>query len=338
MVRNNRLSEIQIKNPGAGYSSEPTVTLKSEFNYVVNLDLNYLQFNFPHGITTGAAIQFRADDVGSTEGELPKPSSAGLTSLVEGQIYYAIAGNENSLENDQIRFGLTPQSAAAGDYITFLTQGSGRQVLLTEVFGGKAEAIVETSRFLEGETVFQGPNVEQATATGTVSTNTGWQIGPKILKIVDYDGDWLAGEKVTGTISKASGLIDNLSIARGVLNIGSLTRTPGRFIDDIGKPSEIVQKIQDSFFYQNFSYVIKSETPISNWKTQVLENNHAAGFALFGQLELTGGKDVSGRKIGTEFTKQVNINNYSNVNQITSFGAAQPIYSCLLYTSDAADE
>ena len=327
VVRNNRLNEIQIKNPGAGYSSEPTVTLKSEFNYVVNLDLNYLQFNFPHGITTGAAIQFRADSVGSTVGELPKPSSAGLTSLVDGQIYYAIAGNENSLENDQIRFGLTPQSAAAGDYITFLTQGSGRQVLLTEVFGGKAEAIVETSRFLEGETVFQGSSFELATATGTVSTNTGWQIGPKILKIVDYEGDWIAGEKVTGTISKASGVIDNLSIARGVLNIGSLTRTPGRFIDDVGKPSEIVQKIQDSFFYQNFSYVIKSETPISNWKTQVLENNHAAGFALFGQLELTGGKDISGRKIGTEFTKQVNINNYSNVNQITSFGAAQPIYT-----------
>ena len=327
IVKNNRLSEIQIKNPGAGYSSEPTVTLKSEFNYVVNLDLNYLQFNFPHGITSGAAIQFRADDVGSTQGELPKPSSAGLTTLVAGQIYYAIAGNENSLENDQIRFALTPQSAAAGDYITFLTQGQGRQVLLTEVFGGKAEAIVETSRFLEGERVFQGPNVEQATATGTVSTNTGWQIGPKILKIVDYDGDWAVGEKVTGTISKASGLIDNLSIARGVLNIGSLTKTPGRFIDDVGKPSEIVQKIQDSFFYQNFSYVIKSETPISNWKTQVLENNHPAGFALFGQLQLTGGKDVSGRKIGTEFTKQVNINNYSNVNQITSFGAAQPIYT-----------
>ena len=68
IVKNNRLSEIVIKNPGQGYSSGTTVTLKSEFNYVVNLDLNYLQFNFPHGITTGAAIQFRADDVGTTEG------------------------------------------------------------------------------------------------------------------------------------------------------------------------------------------------------------------------------------------------------------------------------
>ena len=266
-------------------------------------------------------------DVGSTEGILPKPSSAGLTSLVAGQVYYAIAGQANSLESDQIRFALTLQAAQAGDYITFLTQGSGRQVLLTEVFGGRAEAVVETSRFLEGEEVFQGSAVELASATGKVSTNTGWQIGPKILKIVDYDGDWKVGEKVTGSISKASGVIDNLSIARGVLNIGSLTRTPGKFIDNVGKPSEIVQKIQDSFFYQNFSYVIKSEIPITEWKTQILENNHPAGFNMFGQLQLVGGKDVSGRKVGTEFTKEVNINNYSNVNQITSFGAAQPIYT-----------
>ena len=327
VIKNNRLNEIIIKNPGAGYSSEPVVTLKSEFNYVVNLDLNYLQFNFPHGITTGAEIQFRSEDVGSTEGILPKPSSAGLTALIAGQVYYAIAGQANSLESDQIRFGLTLQSAQAGDYITFLTQGSGRQVLLTEVFGGKAEAVVATSRFLEGEEVFQGSAIELASATGKVSTNTGWQIGPKILKIVDYDGDWKMGEKVTGSISKASGVIDNMSIARGVLNIGSLTKTPGKFIDNVGKPSEIVQKIQDSFFYQNFSYVIKSEIPITKWKTQILENNHPAGFQLFGQLQLVGGKDVSGRKVGTEFTKEVNINNYSNVNQITSFGAAQPIYT-----------
>ena len=51
IVKNNRLSEVIIKDPGSGYSSEPSVTLKSEFNYVVNVDLGYLQFNFPHGIT-----------------------------------------------------------------------------------------------------------------------------------------------------------------------------------------------------------------------------------------------------------------------------------------------
>ena len=324
VIKNNRLNEILIKNPGQGYSSEPTVTLKSEFNYVVNLDLNYLQFNFPHGITTGAAIQLRADSIGSTTGILPKPSSAGLTQLVDGQIYYAIA---DQLESDQLRFGLTLQAAQSGDFITFLTQGEGRQTLLTEVFGGTATAVVATSRFLEGERIFQGNSPEQASAFGFVSTNTGWQIGPKILKVVDYTGNFVQGEKVSGEVSKASGIIDNLSIARGVLNIDSITQTPGRFIDDVGKPSEIVQKIQDSFFYQSFSYVITSEIPITRWKKQVLDNNHPTGFKMFGQLSLTGGKDVSGRKVGTEFIKEVNINEYTNVNQITSFGAAEPVYT-----------
>ena len=124
----------------------------------------------------------------------------------------------NSLESDQIRFALTLQAAQAGDYITFLTQGSGRQVLLTEVFGGRAKRLLRHLASLKRR-IFQGSAVETASATGKVSTNTGWQIGPKILKIVDYDGDWQVGEKVTGSISKASGIIDNLSIARGVLNI-----------------------------------------------------------------------------------------------------------------------
>ena len=250
-----------------------------------------------------------------------------MTSLVEGQTYYAIAGESNSLENDQLRFALTPADAESGNFITFLTQGDGRQVLLTEVFGGQAEAIVETSRFLEGEEVYMGDSEELATVFATVSKNDGWQIGPKILKLINIRGEFVAGQRVNGTVSRASGVIDNISLAKGVLNIGSLTETPGKFIDDVGKPSEIVQKIQDSYFYQNFSYVIKTQSPINLWKEQILENNHPAGFNMFGQLQLTGGKDVSGRKVGTEFIKQVNINEYSNVNEVTSFAAAEPQYS-----------
>ena len=152
--------------------------------------MGYLQFNFPHGITTGAAVQLRAEDLGSTVGILPKPSSAGLVSLSPNQIYYAIAGEQNSLESDQLRIALTKLDAESGSFITFLTQGDGRQVLLTEVFGGQATAIVETSRFLEGELVYQGSSLELASATGYVSTNEGWQIGPRILKLENYDGIW----------------------------------------------------------------------------------------------------------------------------------------------------
>ena len=327
IVKNNRLSEIVIKNPGSGYSSEPSVTLKSEFNYVVNLDLGYLQFNFPHGITTGAAVQLRAEDLGSTVGVLPKPSSAGLVSLSSTTTYYAIAGEANSLEADQLRIALTQVDAESGNFITFLTQGDGRQILLTEVFGGQATAIVQTSRFLKGELVYQGSSLETATATGYVSDNEGWQIGPRILKLENYNGNWTVGERVTAQVSRASGLIDNLSIARGTLNIDSMTTTTGQFIDDIGKPSEIVQKIQDSYFYQNFSYVIKSQTPINEWRKSILETNHPVGFNMFGELALAAGKDISGRKVVSDLVKEVNIFSATNINQITSFANSQPIYT-----------
>ena len=327
IVKNNRLSEIQVKEPGSGYSSEPIVTLKSEFNYVVNIDLGYLQFNFPHGITNGAAVNLRAEDLGSTVGILPKPASAGLISLSENTTYYAIAGEVNSLEPDQLRIALTPVDAESGNFITFLTQGEGRQVLLTEVFGGKATAVVETSRFLQGEKVYQGSFIETATAVGYVSENQGWQIGPRILKLENYTGEWNIGERVTGEVSRASGLIDNLSIAKGTLNIDALTTTTGQFIDDVGKPSEIVQKIQDSYFYQNFSYVIKSQTPINNWRKSILETNHPVGFNMFGELALTGGKDISGRKVVSDLVKEVNIFSATNINKITSFANAQPIYT-----------
>jgi hypothetical protein len=327
IVRNNRLQEIIVKDPGSGYSSEPTISLKSEFVYVVNVDLGYFQFNFPHGITTGAEVTLRADSVGSTQGILPQPSSAGLTSLVQGQIYYAIAGNANGLEDNQLRIALTLQDAQNGQFITFLNNGDGKQILLTEVFGGKAKAIVETSRFLQGEKVYQGNDLDNPSAVGYVSTNDGWQIGPRLLKVVDYTGDWKSGEKVTGIISKASGTIDNINAAVGTLNIGSVTQTPGKFLDNVGKPSEIVQKIQDSYFYQDFAYVVKSEIPINQWRDTVRKVNHPAGFNLFGQLNLTGGKDLSGRKVATDFTKRVDISEFTNFADIVNFAAAQPIYS-----------
>ena len=67
---------------------------------------------------------------------------------------------------------------------------------------------------------------------------------------------------VTGVISKSSGVISDLKIAKGVLEIGSITKTTGQFIDDVGKPSEIIQKIQDSYYYQDFSYAVKSSVSI----------------------------------------------------------------------------
>ena len=144
------------------------------------------------------------------------PLSAGALGRLNGTTtYYAIAGAANSLEDDQLKLAISSANAELGDAISFVNAGTGRQQVLTTAFGGVAKANVITSTFLEGELVYQGSSIENATATGFISTNNGWQVGPRIVKIVDYNGEFLVGQSITGVISKSSGVIADLKIAKG---------------------------------------------------------------------------------------------------------------------------
>jgi len=323
VLRNGRIYGIVIKNPGSGYTVEPTVKLKSSFNYVVNLDLGLFQFAYPHGIPNGAEVQFNVIDVG--EGAEFPLSSFGF--LNANQIYYAVSGEGAGLENDQIRIALTPQDAETGNYITFVNTGTGRQVILTDSFGGSAEAVLETARFLFGETVFQGQTFETATAVGFVSENDGWQIGPRLLKLINYTGVFEIGQRVNGLISKSSGIIGDINIAKGVLEVDSITKTTGKFLDDIGKPSEIVQKVQDSYLYQMFSYNIKSPISIDQWKKVINDTIHPAGFKIFGEIGVSGGGKGLTDRTDFELVKSVNLIESSVVSNVDSFALVEPVYS-----------
>ena len=324
-IKNGRLDKIEVKDPGAGYSSTPTVELKSSFNYVINLDLGLLQFSFPHGIENGAEITLNVVDTG--DGAAFPIASGAVGRLNGSTTYYAIAGSANSLEDDQLKIAITEANAELGDSLTFTNAGTGRQQVQTTSFGGAATANVITSTFLEGELVYQGESLENATATGYVSTNEGWQVGPRIIKIVDYTGDFESGEKVTGVISKSSGTISSLNIAKGVLDVGSITKTTGQFIDDVGKPSEIIQKIQDSYYYQDFSYAIKSAVSISEWKDILIKNVHPASFKVFGELNLNEYGFVPNKETAFQLTKSVELAREATVPNIQSFALVEPVYT-----------
>jgi len=325
VVQNGRLSDIIVKDSGSGYSSEPTISLKSSFNYVVNIDLGLLQFAFPHGITNGSEVTLNVVDTG--DGAEYPLSSGALGRLNGSTTYYAIAGAANSLEDDQLKLAISSSNAELGDAITFVNNGTGRQQVLTTAFGGVAKANVITSTFLEGELVYQGTTIENATATGYISTNNGWQVGPRIVKIVDYTGNFLVGQSITGVISKSSGIIADLKIAKGVLEIGSITKTTGQFTDDVGKPSEIVQKIQDSYYYQDFSYAVRSAVSINEWKDILIKNVHPASFKVFGELSIDDYGFIPNKETTFQITKSVELAQEAIVPNIQNFALVEPIYS-----------
>jgi len=70
------------------------------------------------------------------------------------------------------------------------------------------------------------------------------------------------------------------------LRFGNLITTTGFYQNQIGRTSSSTV-IQDSFFYQTFSYVIRSSFSISDWQSEFENLVHPSGFILFNEIEDT---------------------------------------------------
>jgi hypothetical protein len=67
--------------------------------------------------------------------------------------------------------------------------------------------------------------------------------------------------------------------------IGAICTYPGKYLDQTGMPSNS-SVLQDNNYYQDFSYVIKSNVDIDNYRDTITTLAHPAGFKMFGELSI----------------------------------------------------
>ena len=79
--------------------------------------------------------------------------------------------------------------------------------------------------------------------------------------------------------------------------VGTIGKTLGTFINADGKISESSKRIQDSYFYQDFSYVIKVGQSIDKYRNIVRKLLHPVGLALFGEVQIQSIADASSELI-----------------------------------------
>ena len=98
-----------------------------------------------------------------------------------------------------------------------------------------------------------------------------------VASLIDRDGVFLNGDTLTveGEVSPSFTL--DTSGTHGVIVL------PGYWANDDGKVSWN-KFIQDSYYYQDYSYVLESDIPVSVYEKAVLENIHPAGMKFFGSL------------------------------------------------------
>ncbi|BCU94328.1 MAG: hypothetical protein CM15mV4_2930 [Caudoviricetes sp.] len=136
-----------------------------------------------------------------------------------------------------------------------------------------------TDEFLSGEQITQG------STTGIV-TNKGWRKGSNVLKVRILTGEFVKGTAITGVSSGSIGAIDEILETEFTVDTRSYFDNLGNFGSDKGKVGVKTHRVADNNFYQDYSYVIESESGINDWRDLIKESVHPAGFKMFGELNV----------------------------------------------------
>ena len=113
-----------------------------------------------------------------------------------------------------------------------------------------------------------------------------WRKGSNILSVDRATGIFREGIAITGLSRKNTAILDSISFTEFTPSIRSYYDNMGYYESDYGKLSDSNQRIHDSFYYQDYSYLVKSKTPINTWRDLIKDTTHPAGFALFGEVDI----------------------------------------------------
>jgi len=139
-----------------------------------------------------------------------------------------------------------------------------------------------TSDWRVNQLVYQGTS-DYYLATGTV---TGWDSERQIITIEQIDG-FIKENETIYNIFGTSAKVLNKGQADIVVDVNGSSKPEGKFIDDTSKPSASYAVIQDSEYYQYFSYSISSTIQQNRYIEFVRNITHPAGFALFSEFKFT---------------------------------------------------
>ena len=313
------ISKVSILNRGSGYSSVPTVTLiDSTVKNLGSLHENLITIDDSgNNYSVGDSLVF--------SGGSPTTSANGVVASVGNTEPYGannilfedsfvliqettINGKSSALKGEDwtnngpiLRIELYDSSnVASGFGFGYSTANlSSVSISVTSGTGTNAQFTVED---IQGNSA----NVEVDVANNSVGIGS-----IRAVEISDFGIDY-SSVSIDATISGDGNA--NLTAVISGTGISS-----GRFINDDGKIDYKI--IQDSLFYQDFSYVIKSALTLNRYDSIVKELIHPAGLEFFGEISI---QSIIGGLSPTAFTI---IDFPSAISSLVPIGVAEPIQS-----------
>ena len=126
--------------------------------------------------------------------------------------------------------------------------------------------------------------------------------GIYLLNLSVVTGELKADDVLTGQINQRTSTVTYVTNPDIVGVVKAFIAKVGFFDSDLGKISSSSQKITDSNYFQDFSYVIRSTRGLSDYKQYVDETTHPLGFKLFGEVAIENNVDFDDTVTGAPFS------------------------------------
>ena len=242
------------------------------------------QFNIP--VTTGFAstvttLPFAIGDKVFVEGCRLKPSSitngeGNFNSADYDYTFYNVTGV--STANNTITFSMNSapgiSTVTLGSYDDDFTLGS---IVNYNDMAKFNMTIIDDAKYISGE------KVTSTRFEGYVSEN-GWNGNIGQLRLRDTIGTLIAGDTLYGQVSKLSGDVRDVNRFSVDTTLGVTRDKVSKNDMNVGILNDFSQRLSDNFYYQKFSYSIKSKLPHNKWKESVKSIVHPSGFLEFSDL------------------------------------------------------
>jgi len=138
-----------------------------------------------------------------------------------------------------------------------------------------------------------GTITDESTFTSNLSGATGTVVGftAPLLKYTATTSALEIGDTVTFSDGPTAVVVKSDPLT-GTSAIDTNIFTKGKYIAQDGHLSELTKKIQDSLYYQDFSYVVKVSEAIDKWRDAIKKAVHPSGFYVTGEVNIATQLDV----------------------------------------------
>lgn len=308
------ITDILITDDGQGYTTVPTLTVSSTSGTSASLfaissnagrmlDVNILDHGFRYETAPllDAKLHMQIENLSATftVGETVTMNTVYDLNLEQFDtrddrvVLEPNRPSELLLESDDGGIQLEDESGS------FIMQDSERAVQKKSILNNSPIEFLKTEDgdYLIAETLVQDSTPYDIIAedddtliTETLSTATAvvesYDGDRNILVLTNVDGTFLVGQTITGNTSGETATVVLANQAELTATVGTTVTSSGEFVNVDGHVSELTKKIQDSLYYQDYSYVIKVGEAITSWRDDLKRSIHPAGFNVFGEVSI----------------------------------------------------